>query len=136
MLHDSLDKPGPKTDMAAFRRRVYRLVALIPKGRVATYGQIADLAGFPRHARHVGNALGAKHGLPDLPWHRVINSQGRISQRNGASHTARPGRVERLQLRKLKADGVRFEGQRVDLDRYRWRPEEGGAWAALQEDGD
>ncbi len=135
MVRDPFDRPGTKTDMAAFRRRVYGLVEMIPQGRVATYGQIAALAGFPRHARHVGNALGAEHGIPDLPWHRVLNAQGRVSQRNGASHAARPGRVERLQKRKLRADGVRFEGERVDLDLYRWRPEEeGGAWAELLED--
>lgn len=134
MVLDPFHRPGSKMDMAAFRRRVYRLVESIPQGRVATYGQIADLAGFPRHARHVGNALGAEHGIPDLPWHRVLNAQGRVSQRNGASHAARPGRVERLQKRKLRADGVSFEGERVDLDRYRWRPEEErGAWAELLE---
>ena len=137
MVRDPFDRPGAKMDMAAFRRRVYRLVERIPRGRVATYGQLAALAGFPRHARHVGNALGAEHGIPDLPWHRVLNALGRVSQRNGASHTARPGRVERLQKRKLQADGVCFEGERVDLSVYRWRPEEeGGVWAGMLEGGE
>ncbi len=135
MAHDPYGMSAAPLEMAAFRRRVYRLVGLIPKGRVATYGQIADLAGYPRHARHVGNALGREHGIPKLPWHRVLNSQGRVSPRHGATHAIRPGRVERLQKRKLQADGVLFEGERVDLSVYRWRPEEeGGALAGMLED--
>ena len=54
-------------------------VALIPYGKVASYGQIATLAGLPRHARMVGRVLGQMDSSSELPWHRVINSQGRIS---------------------------------------------------------
>ena len=108
--------------MAAFRARVYRLVAAIPAGRVATYGQIAALAGHPRRARHVGNALAHPHGIAGLPWHRVLNAAGRVSRRGGGHRS--PEAAERLQRRLLAAEGVRFTGGRVALERFRWRPEE------------
>lgn len=121
-------------EMARFRERVYRLVALIPAGKVATYGQLAALAGHPRRARHVGNAL--KHAPPgDLPWHRVLNAAGRISPRAGEQRGRGDETVERRQARLLAAEGVPLTGrgraQRVDLERYRWRPEEDGAALSL-----
>jgi methylated-DNA-protein-cysteine methyltransferase-like protein len=94
--------------------RIYAVVEEIPEGRVATYGQVAALAGLPRHARQVGYAL---HALPDdrhLPWHRVINSQGAVSLR------AEPGR-EGLQRAMLEAEGVVFSAAgKVDLRRFQW----------------
>ncbi len=97
--------------------RIYAVVARIPRGRVATYGQVAALAGLPRQARLVGYAL---HGLPDgsrLPWHRVINAQGRVSPRSDE----RPS--EGLQRHLLEEEGVLFDLRgNVDLRRYRWRP--------------
>ena len=113
-------------DMARFRARVLRLVALIPRGRVATYGQISVLAGHPRRARHVGNAL-RRNRDDALPWHRVLNAQGRVSARAGETRPRGDVRVERLQQRRLAAEGVVFTRGRVDLARYRWRPEEEGA---------
>ena len=96
--------------------RILAVVRRIPRGRVATYGQVARLAGLPRHARHVGYALhGQPHGTP-LPWHRVINARGAISLRaiDGAADTQR--------LR-LEAEGVAFgAGGRVPLARFQWRP--------------
>jgi methylated-DNA-protein-cysteine methyltransferase-like protein len=65
--------------MKAFHAAVYGLVGRIPKGQVATYGQIAALLGYPRAARAVGQAM--KHVPAHLPWHRVVNAQGRISRR-------------------------------------------------------
>lgn len=113
--------------MTRFRERVYALVAAIPAGRVATYGQIAALAGHPRRARHVGNALAApeppRH--PGLPWHRVINAQGRISRRGGAEAVTED--ISNGQMRLLQAEGIAFGAGRVDLDQFRWRPEEEGA---------
>ncbi len=94
--------------------QIYSLVRAIPKGCVATYGQIAALAGFPRHARQVGYALAA---LADdsVPWHRVINSQGVISER------ARPGAVEWQRLL-LEDEGVVFDHRgRVPLKKYQWQ---------------
>jgi len=68
-------------DRAIAYQRIYGTIRLIPRGRVATYGQIAELAGLPGHARQVGYAL---HALPDgsdVPWQRVVNVQGRVSPR-------------------------------------------------------
>src|SRR4051812_45835597 len=62
--------------------RIYAVVRKIPKGRVATYGQVARLAGLPRHARHVGFALAALDERAAVPWQRVVNAAGRISRRD------------------------------------------------------
>jgi methylated-DNA-protein-cysteine methyltransferase related protein len=97
------------------RKRIYAAVRRIPRGRVATYGGIAELAGLEGHARQVGYAL---HDLPansGLPWHRVINAKGEISPRTaGDSHE--------LQRMLLEAEGVEFDlAGRIDLKRFRWR---------------
>ena len=95
--------------------RIYAVVRRIPRGRVATYGQIAALAGLGGHARQVGYALSA---LPDgarVPWHRVINARGEVSAR------AEPGDDD-FQQGRLEAEGVQFDANgRVALTRYRWR---------------
>jgi methylated-DNA-protein-cysteine methyltransferase-like protein len=96
-------------------QRIYKTVKRVPRGRVATYGQIATLAGLDGHARQVGYAL---HSLPDrsdIPWHRVINAKGDISQRNaGDSHE--------LQRMLLEEEGVAFSVDgRVDLKTFRWK---------------
>jgi methylated-DNA-protein-cysteine methyltransferase-like protein len=108
------DPRRPKTDT---RKRIYAAVKRIPRGRVATYGQIATIAGLDGHARQVGYAL---HDLPDgihVPWHRVINARGEISPRSaGDSHE--------LQRMLLEAEGVEFDlAGRVALKRYRWKSE-------------
>ncbi len=105
----------------AFRPRVLRLVARIPSGKVATYGQLAVLAGYPRRARHVGFTLAALPAGHDLPWHRVINAQGRISPRGGKGARLNQS-VEYRQERLLKKEGVVFSGGKVDLARFRWEP--------------
>ena len=94
---------------------IWSTVRRIPRGRVATYGQIAELAGLDGHARQVGYAL---HNLPersDVPWHRVINARGEISPRSaGDSHE--------LQRLLLEAEGVEIDLRgRIDLQRFRWR---------------
>jgi methylated-DNA-protein-cysteine methyltransferase-like protein len=95
--------------------RVYAVVRRIPKGRVATYGQVAALAGLPRQARQVGYALAALRDAR-VPWQRVINARGEISPRR------EPG-VEALQRRMLEREGVRFDaGGRIELERHLWRP--------------
>ena len=92
---------------------IYDLVRTIPVGRVATYGQVAELAGFPRRARQVGYALAALPEEADLPWHRVVNARGMVSlRRHGGAH--------RLQQLLLEEEGVLFEEGRIDLHRYRW----------------
>ncbi len=100
--------------------RIYAVVRKIPRGRVATYGQVATLAGLAGHARQVGYALHALPASTTVPWHRVINAQGMISLR------ATPGH-EPLQRVLLEAEGVVFDTrQRVDLRRWRWRPRQTG----------
>jgi methylated-DNA-protein-cysteine methyltransferase related protein len=98
------------------RARIYAVVRLIPRGRVATYGQVAELAGLPGHARQVGYALNA---LPDgttVPWHRVLNARGEVSLRS------EPG-AELSQRMLLEREGVRFDARgRVALKRVAWRP--------------
>ena len=96
--------------------RIYAAVRRIPHGRVATYGQIARLAGLPGHARQVGYAL---HGLPEgtsVPWHRVVNAQGCVSPRSVGDWMFE-------QRRRLEDEGVEFDALgRLALPRYRWRP--------------
>ncbi len=97
--------------------RIYAVVRRIPRGRVATYGQVAEHAGIPGQARRVGYALSALPHGTTVPWHRVINARGEISRR------ADPGLVERIQRALLEAEGVAFdEAGRVELERYRWTP--------------
>jgi methylated-DNA-protein-cysteine methyltransferase related protein len=100
---------------AGLYARIYAVVRRIPRGRVATYGQIADLAGLPGHARQVGYAL---HALPDstaVPWHRVLNAAGAVSPR------AVPG-AQLTQRQLLEREGVPFDLRgRVPLERVRWR---------------
>ena len=89
----------------------------IPEGRVATYGQVAGLAGMPGGARLVGYALSALRGRSAMPWHRVVNAGGRISVRSGGSS------ADLLQRLRLEEEGVQFDGRdRISLDRYLWRP--------------
>ena len=95
---------------------VYRAIRRIPRGRVATYGQIAALAGTPRAARQVGWALSALTEEDDVPWHRVINAQGQISPR-GARESVD------LQRALLESEGIELNHRgRVDLGRYAWEP--------------
>jgi methylated-DNA-protein-cysteine methyltransferase-like protein len=96
--------------------RIHAVVRRIPRGRVATYGQVAELAGLPGRARQVGYALHALESESDVPWQRVINAQGRVSPRSA------PG-FDLTQRWLLEAEGVVFGPDgRVDLERHRWRP--------------
>jgi methylated-DNA-protein-cysteine methyltransferase-like protein len=96
---------------AGFFARVYALVRRIPRGRVATYGQVAALVGVPRGARAVGWALrGLGHRHAEVPWHRVVGASGRISLDGRASGLE--------QRRRLRAEGVRFVSGRVDMKRH------------------
>ncbi len=97
---------------------IYEVVRQIPYGQVATYGQVAELANLPRHARLVGYALfRVDMQQSDIPWHRVINAQGEISHsplRRGTDHWQRS---------LLEAEGICFnKSGKVDLRRYRWQP--------------
>jgi methylated-DNA-protein-cysteine methyltransferase-like protein len=94
--------------------RIYSIVARIPKGSVSTYGWVAERAGFPRHARLVGHALRVVPNDRKVPWHRVINAQGRISFPRGSRPYAE-------QRRRLEEDGVSLVRGRVNLERFGWR---------------
>jgi methylated-DNA-protein-cysteine methyltransferase related protein len=94
--------------------RIWKSVEKIPHGKVSTYGGIASLSGYPEQPRLVGYAL---HGLPmdsTVPWHRVINAQGKISFPNGS-------RAFREQKDKLEEEGIEFDGDKIDLKKYGWR---------------
>lgn len=102
-----------------FTRRVLAWIRAIPPGRVATYGQVAALAGNPRAARQVARVLHACTAGWDLPWHRVVNREGRIS-------LVRPGGGDE-QWRRLRAEGVEFDAtERIDLARFLWLPDGSG----------
>ena len=90
--------PGPE-------ERIWQAVAAIPKGKVASYGQVAALAGMPSHARLVGRVLAQLPEGTRLPWHRVVNASLRISLPEGPS--------ARLQRQRLQREGVAFVGPRV-----------------------
>lgn len=100
-----------------FDALVLHLVGRIPKGCVATYGQIAALAGKPRNSRQVGKILGRLSSKSTVPWHRVVNAQGRISQR------AEPHGTESLQRRLLEAEGITFtKSGRIRMMAFAWEP--------------
>lgn len=96
---------------------IYATVRQIPKGRVATYGQVAEFAGLPRQARQVGYALNALPARSTVPWHRVVNAQGKISLRSDA------GGHDVTQRLRLEREGVRFNPNgAIDLGKFRWQP--------------
>jgi len=90
--------------------KIRGVVRRIPKGKVATYGQIAEIAGFPGAARQVVWAL---HSAQDLPWHRVLGAGGSIRL---------PGPNGLEQRTRLEMEGVSFRGKRVDLQKHQWKP--------------
>jgi methylated-DNA-protein-cysteine methyltransferase related protein len=91
------------------------VIRRIPKGWVATYGQVAALAGLPRRARLVGHVLQHLDPAIDIPWHRVVNAKGEVSyslSRNGG---------DAFQQRLLEREGVEFDDRnRFNLERFRW----------------
>ena len=102
--------------MNAAVESIWRVVAAIPAGRVATYGEVARLAGLPRGARQVGRALGLAPASRKLPWFRVIGAGGRIAlPKDSAGY--------RTQIRKLKAEGISVINGRVRLNDVEWVPD-------------
>lgn len=92
------------------------MVNKIPEGRVSTYGQIASLVGFPKHARQVGYALAALDNNSSIPWHRVVNAKGKISPRglNGCDD------YQRLLL---EEEGIAFNDNNcISLKQFQWQP--------------
>jgi methylated-DNA-protein-cysteine methyltransferase-like protein len=98
------------------RERILQILAAVPHGRVASYGQIAELAGLPRGARVVAAVLRDAGESTPLPWHRVLNAQGCIAIPRG-----NPSREE--QVRRLRAESIPVLRGRVDLRRYGWQPD-------------
>ena len=95
-------------------RSIHSVVAHIPRGKVSTYGEVAERAGLPRRARLVGQVLSGLPANNKLPWHRVVNAQGCISLPAGSA-------TAKEQRQRLRAEGVVFRGARIDLQRYAWR---------------
>lgn len=99
--------------------RIFAVVRRIPRGRVATYGQVAALAGLGGHARQVGYSLHALRPESDVPWQRVVNARGEVSPRR------MPG-WDSVQRVLLEREGVPFDARgRIDLASQGWRPRAG-----------
>jgi len=115
---DKIHHTGNRYMTVISYREIYAVVSRIPRGCVATYGQIARLAGIPGRARLVGYALGNLGGHEPIPWHRVVNAQGMISPR------ARGSSMDLVQRRLLEDEGVIFDAHgQISLSRFQWRPE-------------
>jgi methylated-DNA-protein-cysteine methyltransferase related protein len=97
-------------------RRIWDTIRDIPQGSVASYGQIAEIAGIPRGARQVGYALRQLPDGHDVPWHRVITASGRPAFERGS-------RPYQEQCKRLMMEGVTIIAGRVDMQQYRWQPE-------------
>lgn len=113
--------------MKSFNEQVYDIVARIPAGRVASYGQIAKMLGRPRMARFVGFASNNKSSW-HLPWHRVVFKDGSLCPPDSGWSD--------VQYRDLRAEGIKFtknkEGNRaVDMAKFQWNPDESMAPADL-----
>lgn len=93
---------------------IYTIIANIPAGFVASYGQIATLAGFPQNSRLVGRLLKIMPNDSFIPWHRVVNSQGKISFPEGSDKYQE-------QRQKLLSEGVSFKNDKVNMRECRWQ---------------
>jgi methylated-DNA-protein-cysteine methyltransferase-like protein len=110
-----IEKMSQNMDSSSFAEGVKQLIKAIPPGKVATYGQIAMMAGNPGGVRGVVWILHSSSQKANLPWHRVINRKGKIS--------LPPGQGYEEQKARLEAEGVQFDGEdRIDLDRFLWQP--------------
>lgn len=102
------------SDSPTTNEQIYQVLVSVPKGKVVTYGQVAELCGMGRGARVVARALRTLPTGSKIPWFRVINSQGRISIPSDAG-------AQRQQAH-LESEGVVFLSGKVDLRKYQWRP--------------
>jgi methylated-DNA-protein-cysteine methyltransferase-like protein len=101
-----------------FNRAVLKCLSRVPRGRVVTYGQVATMAGNPRAARQVVRVLHASSDSEKLPWHRVVNRDGKISLPRGSGYE--------LQRAMLRDEGVAFDSDdRIDLSTFLWKPRAG-----------
>jgi methylated-DNA-protein-cysteine methyltransferase-like protein len=103
------------SDGASYTEKVKKVIRAVPRGRVATYGQVASLAGSPFAARQVVWVLHSCSKTDRLPWHRIVNAGGRISLKPNAGYEQ--------QKKMLEDEGVRFDRRgRIDFERYLWEP--------------
>lgn len=103
------------SEQTEFSKKVLVLIKKIPRGKVATYGQIAELAGKPQGSRGVAWLLNSSSKVYQLPWQRVINTKGKISFPVGSSYYKK-------QKSLLKAEGVEFlENDSIDMKIYQWK---------------
>lgn len=102
-------------NQGTFKDKVYKITSLIPKGKVATYGQIARLAGNPRAARAVGYFMRTNPNAPQVPCHRVVGISGKLIGYSG--HGGLKSKKDLLSL-----EGVHFNHGRVDLSLSLWKP--------------
>lgn len=100
--------------ISKFTQKVMQQIRLIPIGKVATYKQIAELSGKPQASRGVSWILHSCSTTYKLPWHRVLNSQGKISF-DKATHNYRK------QKSLLKSEGVSFDGEQLNMAKYQWK---------------
>ncbi|WP_180162790.1 MGMT family protein [Acinetobacter sp. YH12069] len=96
--------------------QILSVIQLIPQAKIATYGQIAKLAGLPKHARLVGYVLKHLDATSTIPWHRVVNAQGKISTQRCNE------KGENIQQLKLEAENVFVVNGRISLKQYQWIP--------------
>jgi len=97
-------------------QRVWNVVEAIPEGNVASYGQVAKLAGLNGGARRVGGVLGKAPDRGSLPWHRVLKADGKIALPAGSAS-------RKEQVRRLEAEGVIVVKGRVDMKKFQWQPD-------------
>ncbi|QBG48537.1 DNA methyltransferase [Verrucomicrobia bacterium S94] len=102
--------------MQPFTEEIIELIREIPRGRVCSYGGIAELAGNPRAARQVVRVLHSYSEAENLPWWRLINRQGMIALKPGSGYEEQRARLEE--------EGIEFSNDRVDLCRFGWKPED------------
>ena len=119
-----------KIPFIGVHRQLCDVIAAIPRGRVASYGEIAERAGLPRRARLVGRVLREADDTIKLPWHRVLRADGSL-----AFPVASAAFIEQLDL--LAAEGVSVNGRRVDLRRFGWQRDlDAELWSPPEDNGD
>ena len=102
---------------AELYQQILAVVFKIPFGKVASYGQVAKMAGLPKHARLVGTVLKQLDQNTQIPWYRVVNAQGKISVIKLNEHG------ENIQQLKLMDEGVYLKNGKIDLKQYQWQGE-------------
>ena len=102
-------------DNITLRQRIFTIVQKIPRGHIATYGQVANLAGLPGYARVVGQTLSKLPSDTQLPWHRVISASGKISVFEDSEPFLE-------QKKRLLNEGITFTKTRIHLKEYQWKP--------------